>query len=543
MSKLLIIGLDGSSLELISRWREELPCLSSLIGRGISGRLRSTVPHDTSPGWNALFTGKNPGKLNIFGFLNFCTDEDKANGTLRWANMTLQHGPSLWDLVGSAGLQVGVVNVPTNFPPRPVNGFMLCGGQLSVVGTRHGIAYPSSLQEEISTLVGGYETMPVVDFDIPDREDEVLAEMYRVQAKQIKAMEHLLASRPWDFATYVFSLTDGMHHYFWHHMDPEHPRHDPVKAKRYGGAIRDFYKEVDATIGRWLELVSTDTNILVVSDHGCGPLHGYFYPNEWLRQQGLLSLRADRSAARLAMKLVFLLEKLALSRLPTRLVEAIARRLPKALVQKFTLRQRWEDEANSLLAHIDWAKTRAFAIEGGIHLSHRGDDLDGGASEVLLNELAELLRQLPHPVREGPAASHVFRRDEIYWGPYSHHGADLYCFIDDSAYDPRTTVGGGKVWDSAPLSGGHRWHGLFIACGPDIKSTGDSVEGLQIYDIAPTALHLLGLPVPKEMDGRVLTEILATESAAGQRPVAYSEPTLVDTTRQGIRRLRARGIV
>ena len=39
--------------------------------------------------------------------------------------------------------------------------------------------------------------------------------------------------------------------------------------------------------------------------------------------------------------------------------------------------------------------------------------------------------------------------------------------------------------------------------------------------VAPTVMHLAGLPVPKEMDGRVLTEILTQERAL--TPIEYSE--------------------
>lgn len=50
--------------------------------------------------------------------------------------------------------------------------------------------------------------------------------------------------------------------------------------------------------------------------------------------------------------------------------------------------------------------------------------------------------------------------------------------------------------------------GVFIAMGPGIKR-GARVFGLpmSVFDIAPTILHLYGIPAPKQMKGRVLTEI------------------------------------
>jgi len=59
--------------------------------------------------------------------------------------------------------------------------------------------------------------------------------------------------------------------------------------------------------------------------------------------------------------------------------------------------------------------------------------------------------------------------------------------------------------------------GLFIALGPGIRK-GVRVMGLSmsVYDIAPTILHIYGVPAPKQMKGRVLTEIF--ESAAERAP-------------------------
>jgi predicted AlkP superfamily phosphohydrolase/phosphomutase len=54
--------------------------------------------------------------------------------------------------------------------------------------------------------------------------------------------------------------------------------------------------------------------------------------------------------------------------------------------------------------------------------------------------------------------------------------------------------------------------GLFVALGPGIKKD-VRVFGLSmsVYDIAPTILHIYGISVPKQMKGRVLTEIFETE--------------------------------
>ena len=53
--------------------------------------------------------------------------------------------------------------------------------------------------------------------------------------------------------------------------------------------------------------------------------------------------------------------------------------------------------------------------------------------------------------------------------------------------------------------------------------TAGEIDGANIVDLAPTALHAMGLPVPDDMDGRVLTELFTdgrqvqTADAAAQR--------------------------
>jgi hypothetical protein len=68
------------------------------------------------------------------------------------------------------------------------------------------------------------------------------------------------------------------------------------------------------------------------------------------------------------------------------------------------------------------------------------------------------------------------------------------------------------------LSGSHRIDGIFLASGPGIRHEPNGIEisGATIYDIAPTILHALGLPVGKDMDGHVLTDIF--DESVAKRP-------------------------
>ena len=70
------------------------------------------------------------------------------------------------------------------------------------------------------------------------------------------------------------------------------------------------------------------------------------------------------------------------------------------------------------------------------------------------------------------------------------------------------------------FSANHKLHGIFLAHGPGIKKN-QKIENAKIYDLAPTILHLFGLPIPNDMDGRVLTELFEEDSELIKRKPNY----------------------
>ncbi|MEO1172025.1 MAG: alkaline phosphatase family protein [Myxococcota bacterium] len=62
------------------------------------------------------------------------------------------------------------------------------------------------------------------------------------------------------------------------------------------------------------------------------------------------------------------------------------------------------------------------------------------------------------------------------------------------------------IHSSTPFDGMHTLDGVLIANGPGIKQ-GARIERLDHYDVVPTLLYRLGLPVPSELPGEVATEL------------------------------------
>ena len=75
--------------------------------------------------------------------------------------------------------------------------------------------------------------------------------------------------------------------------------------------------------------------------------------------------------------------------------------------------------------------------------------------------------------------------------------------VVDSIFAPPMQLHSGVVRHS----GNHRMNGILLMKGAALRR-GVKIEGAEIIDLAPTILHLLGLPIPSYMDGKVLKEAL-----------------------------------
>lgn len=68
----------------------------------------------------------------------------------------------------------------------------------------------------------------------------------------------------------------------------------------------------------------------------------------------------------------------------------------------------------------------------------------------------------------------------------------------------------------------HRLHGVFVARGPGIKSD-TLMHSASLLDVAPTLLALMGLPVPEDFEGHVLTQMFSNKIEIESVPT-YESP-------------------
>jgi predicted AlkP superfamily phosphohydrolase/phosphomutase len=135
------------------------------------------------------------------------------------------------------------------------------------------------------------------------------------------------------------------------------------------------------------------------------------------------------------------------------------------------------------------------------------------------------LRSLKDPQTGETVMAEVYKNNEIYWGPKLNKVPDIIGIPNPRYYVDASLFTRSIFADRSSRQRGQHYaqvNGILIASGPDVKPC-DKIEDAHLIDIAPTVLHMMGLPVPQDMDGRVLKELFRKDSEPAQRDVKYQQ--------------------
>lgn len=486
----LVLGLDGASWPLVDRYVDEglLPNLGRIKDEGARAVNRSCLPPVTSPNWKCYSTGKNPGKLGVFWWERI----DTRSGELEVPDSSSYESAEIWDYVGEEGGRVAVVNMPTTYPPRRVDGVVVAGGPGC---GDEGYTYPEGLEERLESE--GYR--PNIERSFTSFEDTgaEVEEALELIEKRFDLAEDLIDEEDPDLLHLTVFYVNVLQHFFWDDEPTE-------KAWRL----------IDERLG---DLMGEAENVVLMSDHGSGPIDTVFYVNRWLEREGFLKTESGGSD---------LMRRIGLSqedllRLAKRLgVETLAKKVtPDSLVDLFP-QESGGVKREEKLEKVVWGETRAVASGQGLIYV-----LDGEGYEETRDELVEKLEALESPLSGEPVAKEVYRKEEVYEGERVEEAPDVV-FDQGDGVHTSDVVGEGDVFGPPDRWRGENYRdGIFAAWGKDI-APGDLGE-IDIVDIAPTLLHLMGHAVPEDMDGDVLP-IFEEGSEPADRDVTYREPMSVE---------------
>ncbi len=508
-SKLMIIGLDAATLRLVEPMAAEgkLPNLAKFMAGAAVGELASTLPAASPASWSTFATGMNPGGHGIISFVQMPQDSYAPC----FLNASNRRGRTFWEIAGEEGVRCGIMNVPVTYPPRPCNGFVV-GCLLSPSVSPNMVSPPELLNDLL-------ETSPhyVIDIDVAARPGRDVRELMLKRALEAVACRQRAAiglyrkHRP-DLFCVVFTEIDRICHYFWTaHEAWRSGRTAEGLETRLGQAIEAVYQRTDEAVGAVLAEVGDDTDVLIVSDHGAGPVRTGLNMRRALAAEGLFGEVRPSLGRRLFKRSLYLGVKM----MPTRLRARIKSTLPGLSSKTAGL---------VVETGVDWRRTLAYPCgdSGGIFVNLRGRQPMGTVAqedyETVRDRIIRALEVLVDPNTGRRVMRKVHRREEIWSGPCLERLPDVLAEQEEQTYDTPlalpTCASPDDLFYSLPPSlptirhrdGGHTRDGLIMAKGPDIKP--GRIEGARMLDVAPTVMAMLGCAVPAHFEGKVLTQML-----------------------------------
>jgi len=523
--RVFVLGLDGATFKIISPLAKRglLPTFKRIMDEGCWGILESTIPPISGPAWVSFSTGCSPKVHCIFDFIL------KKPGKYEYyyinsANVKI---PFFWEVVGNYGKKVGIINVMVTYPPRPVNGFLITGG---LTPQPKNFTYPPDLELELLSRFGEYPFFPPGGLTPKGGEDrEYIKLMFDSLTKRMEITKYLARNKKWDLLVTVFGETDALQHAYMGLMNISNIAKD---------AIQSCYKLIDDFLRELMdEILNEDDLLIIMSDHGHGPLRKYLVVNNFLMSINALQLKNSALVK---------LKKLAYR---CGLTPSMGYRMARALGFRRALSAFRGGIGESLLNKlmisyndIDWTRTNAFSVGvgGGIYINLRGREKCGSVEPNKYGKVVEWLIDELCSLRDPETGQYVvekiYRKEEIYGA--NPNAPDLI-FITREGYATLHTPQFAtlSIFEPAPSSGAHRPDGVFMAYGNSVQR-GRRLKKARIFDLAPTILHFLGVPIPHYMDGKVLIEIFDEKSEPARRPILIKKMPSKKELSEKIRQLR-----
>jgi len=480
--RVLMIGLDGATFSLLKPLSEQgvLPFLTSLIRKGTTAHLMSTRNPLTPPAWTSMTTGVSPEAHGIYDFLRPAYLDD-GGVYLKVNDRRLNRAETVFSMINRAGLRGTALNFYGYSPAPEIDGYVV-SGFVPWKHLRHGI-HPPALFDRLKAY-GSFDYR-ALGMDIGEEkkvvqglaadEHDAWIELQNVRdAAWTDVTCRLMQEDRTELTAVVLDGPDKIQHLFWRYLDPAcHAGEPGAETDRIRALATDFYARMDNNIRRMVEAAGPETNILITSDHGFGPTTEIFYVNEWLARHGYLtwsdSAKGDAKG------------------------------------------QLTADKIRDHLGMVDWRKTVAFCptpSSNAIYLKPDPGNGLGVTPDTYMDIALKLRRELLDWKDPATGTPVVVGADmnKMRGVPYAEPCPDITLRLRDGGFV--SILASDEVVKPRPLADGtHRPEGIFIGYGPDFRHD-ETLDPLSLLDMTPLMLALLGVPVPRNLEGRVPLEAL-----------------------------------
>jgi predicted AlkP superfamily phosphohydrolase/phosphomutase len=296
-ARLTIIAVDAGSLDFITGATAEgrLPNFGRVLDSGAVMHLATVRPTSAEAIWAAVATGKLPQKNGVrsagsyrlprggdpilllpdycfshvlvrFGFL---IEQPHTSATLKTR--------TLWDIVGAAGVPVGVVGWPLTYPASDVRGYLVSDMYHRLIATPSGIDDPLALSPADIQSDAFHAVEAAASDEAPVVQAASLEPRYQMAARTDHTYERiareLAGTRPAQMTIVRYQSLDVIGHYFLRYANPaEFGDVTDEERRRFGSVLEQHYAVIDEAIGRGIASLGADDLLVVVSGYGMEPM-------------------------------------------------------------------------------------------------------------------------------------------------------------------------------------------------------------------------------------------------------------------------------
>ncbi len=431
--RVVFLGIDGVPYDLIEDHPDVFENLHRIADAGTSGQIESIVPPESSACWPSLTTGVNPGQTGVYGFQD--REVDSYETYVPMGNDV--RATRLWDRVTQAGRDATVLNVPVTFPPqtdvqRMVSGFLS--------PSIEDAASDPAVRRVLETH--DYQIDANAKLGHDEDKSAFIENAHQTLTARYEVFDHYLSEDDWDLFFGVFMTTDRINHFLFGDYANDEPDSEP---------FLDFYRQLDAYLGRIYDDLPDDVSLVIASDHGFTELVHEVNCNQWLAENGYLRYDTDDP------------DKLAdispdtevYSLIPGRFYVNLENREPAGAVPE----SEYEAVRDRLIADLE-------AMTGP----------DGS-----------------------PVCAQIHAGEDVFDGPATEIAPDVVVVPADG-FDLKSGFGGKEVvFTQGPRNGMHKFSNACLFTDDDRLTIND----VSLYDLAPTLLDLLDVDTTgAEFDGR-----------------------------------------
>ena len=268
VGRVVVLGFDGLSPVMVEKWVKEgkLPNMARIMEEGAYGGCMTVLPPSSASAWTSAVTGVNPGKHGIYGFLKELQEGSKRPAVF---NTSRDRGFSaVWDVMTDFGRRACIINIPLSSPADSLNGIMVAGFPHT---SEDKIAY--YWPPEVEKYLGAYRFDAFSVTCAKGEEEKFMRNMEEISSRRLDLGLTLFEEGGWDLFWIVFTFTDRTQHYMWKYMDENHPQYDPAMSEAYGDRVEWAYRRADNYLGEFMGRMEGNDLLMVMSDHGFGPLY------------------------------------------------------------------------------------------------------------------------------------------------------------------------------------------------------------------------------------------------------------------------------